>query len=100
MDSFHFHSCNITYGREWDGDWYKQVLSSCCLEVDFGQLRDRDLTIVRESGITLSGGQKARISLARAVYYNADIYLLDDPLSSVDTEVAKTLFSVFSDGIT
>ena len=90
---------NITYGRKWNCVWYGQVVSSCCLEVDFGQFRDGDLTIIGERGITLSGGQKARISLARAIYYNADIYLLDDPLSSVDAEVAKCLFSVFRDGI-
>ena len=73
------------------------MVSSCCLGVDFGQLRDGDLTTVGERGITLSGSQKARISISRAVYYNADIYLLDDPLSSVDTEVAISLFSVCSE---
>ena len=90
---------NITYGRDWNSEWYQQVVSACCLEVDLMQFRDGDLTIVGERGITLSGGQKARISLARAVYFNADIYLLDDPLSSVDAEVAKGLFSIFSHGI-
>ncbi len=53
---------------------------------------DGDLTLVGERGVTLSGGQKARVSLARAVYRQADIYLLDDPLSAVDTVVAKHLF--------
>ena len=90
---------NITYGRAWHREWYQQVVSSCCLEVDFAQFMDGDLTIVGERGITLSGGQKARISLARAIYFNADIYLLDDPLSSVDTEVARDLFSIFTQGI-
>ena len=55
-------------------------------------LVDGDLTLVGERGVTLSGGQKARVNLARAVYHNADIYLLDDPLSAVDTAVAKHLF--------
>ena len=87
---------NITYGRDWNSEWYQQVVSACCLEVDLMQFRDGDLTIVGERGITLSGGQKARISLARAVYFNADIYLLDDPLSSVDAEVAKGLFSILA----
>ena len=51
-----------------------------------------DLTLVGERGVTLSGGQKARVNLARAVYRDADIYLLDDPLSAVDAAVAKHLF--------
>ncbi len=55
-------------------------------------LVDGDLTLVGERGVTLSGGQKARVNLARAVYHDADIYLLDDPLSAVDTIVGKHLF--------
>ena len=51
-----------------------------------------DLTLVGERGVTLSGGQKARVNLARAVYRDADIYLLDDPLSAVDAAVARHLF--------
>ena len=51
-----------------------------------------DLTLVGERGVTLSGGQKARVNLARAVYHQADVYLLDDPLSAVDTAVARHLF--------
>ena len=53
---------------------------------------DGDLTLVGERGVTLSGGQKARVNLARAVYHEADVYLLDDPLSAVDTGVGKHLF--------
>ena len=56
-------------------------------------LVDGDLTLVGERGVTLSGGQKARVSLARAIYHDADIYLLDDPLSAVDIAVAKHIFS-------
>ena len=52
-----------------------------------------DLTLVGERGVTLSGGQKARVNLARAVYHDADIYLLDDPLSAVDASVGKQLFN-------
>ena len=51
-----------------------------------------DRTLVGEKGVSLSGGQKARISLARAIYYDADVYLLDDPLSAVDTAVGKHPF--------
>ena len=59
---------------------------------DLAQLVDGDLTLVGERGVTLSGGQKARVNLARAVYRDADVYLLDDPLSAVDTAVAGHLF--------
>ena len=59
---------------------------------DIAQLVLGDLTLVGERGVTLSGGQKARVNLARAIYSNADIYLLDDPLSAVDAGVARHLF--------
>ena len=59
---------------------------------DISQLLHGDQTLVGERGVTLSGGQKARVNLARAVYHEADIYLLDDPLSAVDTAVARHLF--------
>ena len=55
-------------------------------------LPDGDLTLVGERGVTLSGGQKARVNLARAAYREADVYLLDDPLSAVDTAVSRHLF--------
>ena len=90
---------NITYGREWECDWYAQVVTGCCLLVDFDQLPDRDFTIVGERGITLSGGQKSRIALARAIYADADVYLLDDPLSCVDVAVANKLFEMMTHGI-
>ena len=63
-----------------------------CLKADFEILSEKDKTIVGEKGITLSGGQKARLILARAIYADADIYLLDDPISAVDAKVAKQLF--------
>ena len=59
------------------------------------ELRNNDLTLVGERGVTLSGGQKARVNLARAVYHDADIYLLDDPLSAVDTAVGKHIFEKY-----
>lgn len=59
---------------------------------DITLLAQGDLTLVGERGVTLSGGQKARVNLARAIYREADVYVLDDPLSAVDTAVARHLF--------
>ena len=63
-----------------------------CFTQDIFELIYGDLTLVGERGVTLSGGQKARVNLARAVYHKADVYLLDDPFSAVDTAVARHLF--------
>ena len=90
---------NITYGRQWDEEWYSKVVSLCSLAIDIGQFLHGDLTIVGDRGITLTGGQKARICLARTVYANTDIYLLDDSLSSVDPPVAEQLLSIFTKGV-
>ncbi|XP_064396708.1 ATP-binding cassette sub-family C member 4-like [Halichondria panicea] len=83
---------NILFGNEYDPVRYNAVIDACALKKDIIQLVNDDLTLVGERGVTLSGGQKARVSLARAIYHQADIYLLDDPLSAVDTAVAKHLF--------
>lgn len=72
--------------------WYKNVISACALETDIAHLPAGDKTEIGEKGVNLSGGQKQRVSLARAVYQRSDIYLLDDPLSAVDTHVGKYLF--------
>lgn len=69
-----------------------QVVRKCALERDFSLLPYGDKTIVGERGASLSGGQRARVSLARAVYRRADLYLLDDPLSAVDAHVGRHLF--------
>lgn len=82
---------NITFGNEFDQDWYNTVVSTCSLIRDFEILPAGDQTEVGERGITLSGGQKARISLARAVYRDSDIILLDDVLSAVDAHVGKSI---------
>ncbi|CAN6646908.1 oligomycin resistance ATP-dependent permease Yor1p [Trichomonascus vanleenenianus] len=80
---------NITFGKPFDREWYDAVVSACSLNHDLEILPAGDQTHVGERGITLSGGQKARINLARAVYWNADIVLLDDVLSAVDAHVGQ-----------
>ena len=62
------------------------------MNADLEILEKGDQTIVGERGITLSGGQKARLALARALYFDADIYLLDDPISAVDSKVARKIY--------
>lgn len=83
---------NIIFGQEYSQSRYKQVVKVCALEKDFKQFPYGDQTVVGDRGASLSGGQKARVNLARAIYRQADIYLLDDPLSAVDTHVAKHLY--------
>ncbi|CAG9823622.1 unnamed protein product [Phaedon cochleariae] len=83
---------NILFGLPMDKLRYKTVVKKCALERDFSLLPYGDKTMVGDRGVSLSGGQRARINLARAVYKPADIYLLDDPLSAVDTHVGKELF--------
>ncbi|CAN9498397.1 unnamed protein product [Ophioblennius macclurei] len=83
---------NILFGRELNAKRYDKVINACALKRDLELFPDGDLTLIGDRGATLSGGQKARINLARAVYQDADIYLLDDPLSAVDAEVGKHLF--------
>ncbi|XP_072393708.1 ATP-binding cassette sub-family C member 4-like isoform X2 [Diabrotica undecimpunctata] len=84
---------NILFGRSFDKQLYEKVVKVCALERDFQQFPERDKTVVGERGVSLSGGQRARINLARAIYRQADVYLLDDPLSAVDTHVGKHLFN-------
>ncbi|KAF7669999.1 hypothetical protein LDENG_00090130 [Lucifuga dentata] len=83
---------NILFGKEMKPQKYENVLRACALKRDLELLPDGDLTLIGDRGATLSGGQKARVNLARAVYQDADIYLLDDPLSAVDAEVGRHLF--------
>lgn len=83
---------NILFGQAYDKKRYKEVVKCCALVTDFEQLPQGDQTVVGERGASLSGGQRARISLARAMYKTASIYLLDDPLSAVDAHVGKHLF--------
>lgn len=84
---------NILFTEQFDINRYANVIRACGLERDIQSILPAgDLTRVGESGICLSGGQKARINLARAVYRKADIYLLDDPLSAIDAAVGKHIF--------
>jgi ABC-type multidrug transport system fused ATPase/permease subunit len=83
---------NILFGNEYDKKKFDRAIEACCLEHDL-QIFNRGVdTEIGERGINASGGQKARISLARAVYADADIYLLDDPISAVDPDVASNLY--------
>nr|XP_036222275.1 multidrug resistance-associated protein 1 isoform X5 [Bactrocera oleae] len=83
---------NILFGLEYDRKRYNRVIDACALRSDIDMLSAGDQTEIGEKGINLSGGQKQRVSLARAVYSNADLYLLDDPLSAVDSHVGKHIF--------
>lgn len=83
---------NILFGLPMDKIRYREVVKRCALEKDFAMFPHGDKTIVGERGQSLSGGQKARVSLARACYREAAIYLLDDPLSAVDAHVGRHLF--------
>ncbi|GKT67576.1 LOW QUALITY PROTEIN: metal resistance protein [Colletotrichum tofieldiae] len=79
---------NILFGRPYDAQRYAKSVRACCLDVDFARLRDGDGTAIAGSS-ALSGGQCARICLARAAYSLADVYLLDDPLAALDVKVAS-----------
>ncbi|KAF9419222.1 hypothetical protein HW555_004149, partial [Spodoptera exigua] len=84
---------NILFGLPYNSKKYKEVSGKvCALQKDFQQFPHGDQTLVGERGASLSGGQRARINLARAVYRQADVYLLDDPLSAVDAHVGRQLF--------
>lgn len=82
---------NILFGNEYDGDRYTEVLAACALDMDICYMRGGDLAMIGEKGFNLSGGQRARVALARALYHDCDIYLLDDTLSAVDAHVASWL---------
>ncbi|CAO1618700.1 unnamed protein product [Sympodiomycopsis kandeliae] len=83
---------NILFGLRYEEAFYKRVLAACALESDLEILPDGDMTEIGEKGVSLSGGQRARVALARACYARADIYLLDDPLAAVDAHVGSHIF--------
>jgi len=83
---------NVTFNMIDDSIWLQKVLDACALTQDVRALPDGVETELEERGVTLSGGQKHRVDIARAIYTKSDIILLDDPLSSVDTQVGKHIF--------
>lgn len=84
---------NVLFGQRWDEARYWECIRRACLLPDLEILADGDLTEIGEKGVNLSGGQKQRVNIARALYFDADIVLLDDPLSAVDAHVGRLLFN-------
>ncbi|XP_067010232.2 ATP-binding cassette sub-family C member 10 [Anabrus simplex] len=90
---------NILFGKSYDANKYRAVLEACCLDEDIQELPEGDQVAVGEGGVTLSGGQKARVALARAVYQDKDIYFMDDILSAVDSHVARAIYKRCINGL-
>lgn len=90
---------NILFGKKYDEELFNKTLQAAQLAKDMDDFGKGADTIIGERGINISGGQKARISLARAVYSEADIYLLDDPLSAVDPQVASDIYEKCIEGV-
>jgi len=84
---------NITFKHPFNSDKYNSVINICQLMPDFDLFKQGDLTQVSDKGANLSGGQKTRINIARAVYSDSDIYLFDDPLSALDSHVGEAIFN-------
>jgi ABC-type multidrug transport system fused ATPase/permease subunit len=82
---------NILFYQPYNAEKYQKILDLCELKQDLNSLTGGDLTEIGEKGVNLSGGQKARISLARAMYCDNDIYILDDPISALDAHVGKNI---------
>jgi ATP-binding cassette subfamily C (CFTR/MRP) protein 1 len=80
---------NILFGKEYNESWYEKVIDACALKPDLEILPNGDQTEIGERGITVSGGQKQRLNIARAIYFNAELVLMDDPLSAVDAHVGR-----------
>ncbi|KAG0086734.1 hypothetical protein BGZ92_007908 [Podila epicladia] len=83
---------NIIFDTEYDEERYWRIIRACCLEQDLDSFPAGDMTEIGERGVNLSGGQKARLSLARSIYFNAGTVIMDDPLSAVDAHVGAKLW--------
>ncbi|KAG0330085.1 hypothetical protein BG004_002186, partial [Podila humilis] len=90
---------NILFGSHFDQGRYDRVIKACELTRDLTMFPQGDATVIGEKGVTLSGGQRARVSLARAAYRDSDVYILDDPLSAVDPKVGRALFENCINGL-
>ncbi|KAJ2093870.1 hypothetical protein GGI09_005715, partial [Coemansia sp. S100] len=92
---------NILFGRDFDEEYYWKVIHACALSCDLESWPNSDLTMIGERGINISGGQRARLALARTVYSQADVYILDDPLSAVDAHVKRHILDnvILSSGL-
>ncbi|KAL2189974.1 P-loop containing nucleoside triphosphate hydrolase protein [Thermothelomyces heterothallicus CBS 203.75] len=82
---------NILFSAVYDKARFEQVIDACCLRDDLNMFRSKDLTLIGENGVGLSGGQRARVALARAIYSQARILLLDDPIAALDHHTASAI---------
>ncbi|XP_050232753.1 ABC transporter C family member 13 isoform X2 [Mercurialis annua] len=82
---------NILFGEKYDSERYLDTIKACALDVDISLMAGGDMAYIGEKGVNLSGGQRARLALARAIYQGSDVYMLDDVLSAVDAEVARCI---------
>ena len=83
---------NILFGKSYEYKYYHDVIDACDLRKDFETFNDYDNELISDRGVSLSGGQKARIALARALYQNFDLYLIDDPFNSLDQHVSSHIY--------
>ncbi|MFS7950853.1 putative ABC-type xenobiotic transporter [Helianthus anomalus] len=84
---------NVIFGKDYDPIRYSAVLEACALDTDISLTVGGDMAYIGEKGVNLSGGQRARLALARAVYHGSDVIMLDDVLSAVDAQVASWILS-------
>ncbi|KAJ3317919.1 hypothetical protein HDU76_001008, partial [Blyttiomyces sp. JEL0837] len=82
---------NVLFGLDYDESRYKAVIKACALSRDLALLPDGDMSEIGEKGVNLSGGQSARVNLARTIYSDPDLILLDDPLAAVDSHVGRSI---------